>query len=224
MKKGLNFVNVLGCNLPEDEIKEITGWKNYKHLESKITSFGSRMLRFLVFNENEEYGFMTLFVSPKVHTSRSGKCMYIDDFGCLSIYTDSEPENMLNPRKCLEGEASLTTMLQCLVNYDLSGDYDTWNSTMHNHGITIKNLFDNNVKGLNDFLMYHAERGYKLGIVVTSKNGYDNVETHPDLFFRQDSTGGIPSSIIKRLYSYLDPNNYNPIRGELDIKSIVDEY
>jgi hypothetical protein len=224
-KTGLKFVHVLGCNLTEKEIVDITGWEKYKHHEPGITSFGSRMLKFLVQEiGSEDFDFMALFVDDKPHKSRSGKSQYIDEYGSMSFYLDAPPKDMLKGRVCTGGEASLTAMLQTLVNYDLSGDFESWRSTMEGHGITMANLFEGNVKGMNDFLMYHSERGYQLGVMYTDRNGYTNIETHPDLFFRTDNSGDVPNSYIRGLHEYLDPKKFNPIRGEIDLVKVLEQY
>lgn len=219
---GPKWVTVIGCNLEEEEVREITGWSNYTKRDTLFKD-GLRMLQFLVEESvTNKYFFWTFFISPNEDVSKSGKSLFINEMGQISFYSNTPPEGFENGRVAYRGEADLTKMLQIYMNY-VPDEYSPWMEELKDNGITFKNLLEDNTKGLNRVLMKWAERGEKVGTIFTERNGYQNIETHRDLIFAEDPNGDeFPAYIMNRLQSYASDNNiFNPIRGNINLEQYL---
>ncbi len=220
---GPKWVTILGCNLPEEEIRQITGWTNYQSRSGTMLNNGTRMLKFLVEElSTNRFFFWTFFISNEEDVARSGKKRYIDEFGNISFYTDYEPDNMVNCRVAYKGEVDLTKMLQIYINYIPTGMEDSWMEQMYKIGASFEDLMNNRVEGLNRILLTWAEHGERVGCLFTEKNGYQNIETHYELMYNEDpDEEGVPAYFLNKLYKFATPGEYNPIKGNIDLSKII---
>lgn len=218
---GPKWVTVLGCNLEEDIVREITGWSNYTERDTLMEN-GTRILRFLVEElSSNKYFFWTFFLSPEEQTSKAGKKVYINSNGQTSYYAFSPPEGFEGCRVAYRGEGDLTKMLQIYMNYTPS-EFSSWEEELTNNGMSSVDLLEGNVQGLNRILMKWAEKGERVGAIFTERNNYQNIETHQDLIFAEDPSGEDPPAyIINRLQSYREPGAFVPIRGNIDLEQYL---
>lgn len=223
------------------DIVELNG-KSYRPIEIWVQEVNNNIealpLRFLVANEPEVTQSGTARMVNSV-----GTFTYVKDLSTL----DSNPKmtwfTKHKYRPALIGEYELYTFMQQLMRYSSNGENASFIADAESNGITISNLYNNNLNGLTKFFDWCNTNSNSITLLTcvrsTSKIVNDeekiyynqNICTNPDFFFR--SNGDVSQKAIEavknayskgeRITKYLFTAEFQPFVKEECLNAVPAE-
>lgn len=228
IKKGPGVVRVLKALTTKEDLIDLLGYEaSGKELfdmswwDSTHTTTGYLNLKLAVQDvKDDNIHVWNLFLKNEGVRSKSGKTIFIDDYGKSSSYAFTfeelppfQKDVLVNPRVAREGEVTLTNILQGICHYTPENEDKTWSEQMYFKGLSFDTILDGNFKGLNIFLEYFADRGGIIGVIFSELNNRQNIETDPNtIFWVMDED--VPPHIFERISKFRQ--GFNPLRGKID--------
>ncbi len=232
---GLGAVKVLAVNPSNADYTEITGRElpynlDYDKRDLTIgeTDITIQPINFLVYNQTYNiFEFIRFNIGNKEITTKKGdKFKFIDNLGTISYYIDDVSNisskfnfNANSCRKLMFGEDDLHVFLQKLVRYNPRSKEANWMADLNSNGINYKNLYNNNLAGLNKFIKWvNTTNNFSVGVlftvsVRTKEDGTDiinqHIESRSDLFYISaydiaTDEHYIPDGAFSALEKYID--------------------
>jgi hypothetical protein len=255
---GMTVFNFLAINPSKEEIEKIIG-KEYKlNVSYDVFDLNGRQLRPIEIWLQDKEGYMEpvsirFLIGRDDDITQNGSIRFVNDKGVFTFaksedaLRNNEKQNWYTKfpfRIAKVGEHELFTFLQKLMRYNNFAEEANFMNDAASNGVTIENIFNNDLKGLRTVLDWCKENNNQIVMIAAVRSTSKIVDGEPKVYYNQTlvtnpqyfyttSTGEVSAKSItnvkdeiakgQRVSKYMYTVNFQPFVKEECINSVPEQ-